>query len=343
MASSFQYNDSRLVSRLTSDRVDPHLVLTKEVGPAYIEYRRRWDRAKNFEETPPFPLHVDYEMMFKCNLRCPMCLMSLEKEDRGLYGQPEKELSAALVMELIREGAAQGQMAMGFGGLWEPLLAPDLPEIIALGRRAGLVDAMFNTNGLLLTEKVGRGLIKAGLTRLMISLDADTPEVYRQVRVGSDFQTVVGNIKNFMRLRQSLGSTLPLVRLSFCRTAVNEHELEPFLKRWHEVVDFFSIQTYGRYPSLNPPGFPTGQMGSPQGQCAQPNKRLLVRHNGQVMPCCDASGTPLALGNVHDESLAAIWRGEKLASLRASIAANSVDKLPLACQECQTKYSDMGN
>jgi len=334
----FQYTDSRRVSRLISDKVDPHDMLTAEIGSAYAEYRCRWELARTFRVTPLFPLHVDYEMKFRCNLRCPMCLMSLPSAGRARYGRADLELAPAKVLELAAEGAAEGQLAMGFGGLWEPLLAPELPDIVAQARRLGLVDVMFNTNGLLLTEKVGRALIEAGLTRLMISLDADTPETYAKMRVGSDYETVAANIRNFMALRRRLGRALPLVRLSFCRTALNEHELEPFLERWHEVVDFFSIQTYGRYESAAPPDFPGERAAPPPpGPCAQPNKRILVRHNGEVMPCCDASGTSLVMGNIRESSLADIWRGSKMAALRETFAGDNLS-LTGACRACQTKF-----
>ena len=338
MAERFQYTDSRRVSRLISDKVDPHAVLTAEIGSAYAEYRNHWELARTFRIIPPFPLHVDYEMKFKCNLRCPMCLMSLPSPERARYGQGDRELNPAKVLELAAEGADQGQRALGFGGLWEPLLSPDLPDIVAGARALGLVDVMFNTNGLLLTEAVGRALIEAGLTRLMISLDADTPETYAQMRIGSDFETVSANIRNFMALRKRLGSALPLVRLSFCRTALNEHELEPFLERWHGLVDFFSIQTYGRYDSAAPPDFPAERISPPPaGRCAQPNKRLLVRHNGEVMPCCDASGTSLVMGNIYQNTLSEIWRGSKLTALRETFVDDN-SSLTGACRACQTKF-----
>ncbi len=336
-AGPFEYADSRRVSRLVADRVDPLAVLTSEIGPAFAEYRREWEAARTFRERPAFPLHVDYEMKFRCQLRCPMCLMSLPADGRRRYGDPGRELSPETVLDLVTQGAAAGQRSLGFGGLWEPLLEPALPDIVAAARDRGLVDAMFNTNGLALTEKVGRALIGAGLTRLMISLDAATAETYAIIRAGSDFETVSANIENFMALRKRMGRVLPLVRLSFCRTAANEHELPAFLERWHGVVDFFSLQAYGRYDTPNPPGFPLQAGPSPAGRCAQPHKRLLVRHNGDVLPCCDASGTALALGDIQTQSLAEIWAGPRLAALRESLAAG---RLTAPCRACQDKFRD---
>ena len=339
MSAPFQYADSRSVSRLTAPRLDLEALLLKEIGPAFGEYRRQWEEARSFKRQPEFPLHVDYEMKFKCNLRCPMCLMSLPEAERVAHGRADQELSPELVMDLVKEGAERGQKALGFGGLWEPLLSPDLPEIVAFARSRGLVDVMFNSNGLLLTEKTGRALIEAGLTRLMISLDAASPEVYAKMRVGSDFETVTANIENFLALRRRLGRALPVLRLSFCRTALNEHELDAFLVRWQGRADFFSIQAYGRYDSAAPPDFPRQALAPPpSGRCAQPHKRLLVRHDGRVLPCCDASGLPLELGNVRVKSLAEIWGGPELAALRRRLAEGDLSGPAAPCAVCQAKF-----
>lgn len=339
----FFYTDSRQVSRLLTAKADPHQILAQEIGPAYQEYRHQWEEARTFKRIPDFPLHVDYEMMFRCNLSCPMCLMSLDPLKRQEYGDQNKELSPEKVMELVAYGAKRGQKAMGFGGLWEPLLSPHVPEIVAEARFLGLVDLMINTNGLLLTEKTGKALLDSGLTRLMISLDAATATTYARMRVGSDFDTVTSNIENFMSLKKSLGRQLPLVRLSFCRTAVNEAELPAFLERWEGKVDFFSVQAYGCYPSAAPPGFAQGRGSAPApaGRCAQPHKRLLVRHNGQVLPCCDASGTSLVLGNIFTQSqtLDQLWEGTVMARLRESLAQTQLSNLTETCQKCQTKFT----
>lgn len=336
---TWSYTDSRRVSRLVADRVDPQAALTAEIGPAFADYRRQWEAARDFRQQPAFPLQVDYEMRFQCNLRCPMCLMSLIPAERNRHGDQTKNLNPQVVRDLIDQGAEQGQRALGFGGLWEPLLEPQLPELAAHARARGLVDVMFNTNGLLLTEKTGRALIEAGLTRLMISLDAATEATYNKMRAGSDFETVTANIENFLALRRRLGRTLPLVRLSFCRTALNDHELEAFVDRWHGRVDFFSIQSYGRYESADPPDFPRSRtVPPPPGRCAQPHKRLLVRHNGLVLPCCDASGLELVMGDIHQQSLAEIWAGEKLAELRQALSRNDFNGSASVCLACQTKF-----
>jgi radical SAM protein with 4Fe4S-binding SPASM domain len=260
--------------------------------------------------------------------------MATHKKSSG--NQPE--LTASIVKALIDEGIKHGQASMGFGGLWEPLLSNDLTELIAYGRKKGLIEAMFNTNGLLLNDRLAEDLIDSGLTRIMISLDAVTAKTYKLMRPGSDLAQVEQNILTLLDKRKRAKSRLPLVRLSFCLTKINQSELLPFLERWNNVVDFFSVQTYGRFDDTSPLLFPNSSpMTLPTGHCAQPFKRLLVRHNGDVLPCCDLSGLSLTLGQaVH--GLAQIWSSSKLFDLRASLKSPNFTDLPVACQSCQTKY-----
>jgi MoaA/NifB/PqqE/SkfB family radical SAM enzyme len=249
-----------------------------------------------------------------------------------------KSLSVGLVKELIAEGAARGQASMGFGGLWEPLLSPDVPGLVEHGTRLGLVDSMMNTNGLLLTRDVSRDLIEAGLTRLMVSLDAATEGTYALMRPGSDFGRVTDNVLGFLEVRRALGRRLPLLRLSFCVTSLNEGELQEFLGRWKGVCDFFSVQRYGDF-GAGSPVFPRDPPGpEPSGRCAQPFKRLAVRHDGTALPCCDLSGIPLAVGSALSGSLEGVWRGDKIALLREAVLKDSPEALPEACRKCRGKY-----
>ena len=345
-APDFDFTDSRRISGLMWARREPDRVISAEVGPRYHDYRHAWNRARGFEQRPAFPLQVDYEPLYRCNLACPICIMSLPAEEKFRWGDPAQTLSFETIRRLLDEGAAGGQAAVGLNGICEPLLTPELPEIVAYARRLGLLDVMFNTNGLLLDEKVSAALIRAGLTRLMISLDAATRDTYDRIRVGSDFDAVCSNIRRFIRLRDEMGSALPLVRVSFCVTSLNEHELVDFIRTWSDQVDFLSIQHYGntfegRYARERSVLFPQGRRYDPgdRPRCAQPWKRVMVRHNGDVIPCCDASGLGLVVGNVHEQTLAEIWQGEKAIEVAQLHFEGRYQDHPV-CRACMSKWGD---
>jgi radical SAM protein with 4Fe4S-binding SPASM domain len=248
------------------------------------------------------------------------------------------ELTPQMVKDLLDQGLEAGQASMGFGGLWEPLLSPHLPELISYGRSRGLVEAMFNANGLLLNKDTSKALIEAGLTRIMISLDAATEPTYKLMRPGSDFKTVVNNILQLLAVRNESKLKLPLVRLSFCLTSLNHFELQAFIDHWEGKVDFFSLQYYGRYLEDAPALFPVDvPVPPPSGRCAQPFKRLQIGHDGRVLPCCDLSGLELTLGDAYRNSLKEIWEGESLRVLRQRLLGDKERYVP-ACRRCQSKY-----
>ncbi|MDR1084696.1 MAG: radical SAM protein [Deltaproteobacteria bacterium] len=322
--------DSLNVSKFLA-RGDPLAVLAGQLGPEFAEYRRKWELARTFKIKLPYPLHVDYELLKACNLRCPMCLS-------GQSPQAKESLDPEKVKSLIKEGARMGQCSMGFGGLWEPLLSPHIAELVAVGREQGLMDAMFNTNGQLLTAGLSRDLIEAGLTRLMISVDAASESTYRQMRPGGNFGLLEDNILQFLSVRQKLKKKLPVLRLSFCLTEYNFGELKTFLDTWSDKVDFFSLQEYGRFSPDLPALFPKGNLGSgPGGRCAQPQKRLLIRHNGRVLPCCDLSGLDLTVGNIKTQEIKEIWSGPEVETIRTSLAGLKA-QWPESCLKCQDKY-----
>jgi radical SAM protein with 4Fe4S-binding SPASM domain len=338
------FSDSRGISLLKSSRGDPNRIIASVIGQDYWDYRREWELARTFIQRPPFPIQVDYELFYGCNLKCPICIMSLPLEERSRWGDPAVKLSLDQVKSMLDEGAAHGQRAAGLNGICEPLMYPDLAEVVAHARDRGLVDVMFNTNGLLLDEKISRDLIQAGLTRIMISIDAASEEVYQRIRIGSDFHRVCSNVKRFVELRKEMGRVLPLVRASFCVTSVNEHELDDFTDYWAGVVDFFSIQHYGNtfegaaarsreYLFSRNHCYAPG--ASPR--CAQPNKRVMVRHNGDVIPCCDASGLDLVIGNVNRQSIKDIWEGPAAGRIRRLQYEGRYYDHPV-CQRCMTKW-----
>jgi radical SAM protein with 4Fe4S-binding SPASM domain len=270
--------------------------------------------------------------------------MSLPAAERARWGDPDLRLNLATVTELLDEGAAKGQAAVGLNGMCEPLLSPDLPEIVAYARSKGMVDVMFNTNGLLLDADISRRLIRAGLTRIMISLDASTEETYRKIRAGSNFERVTENVRSFIRLRRELGRALPVVRVSFCLTSLNEHELEDFIRTWSDLADFFSIQQYGNtfageHAQEGSRLFPERHRYEPANhqRCAQPWKRVMVRHNGEVIPCCDASGLNLVIGNIYHHCLEDIWLGGPAEAIRSLHKRGRYARHPI-CRACMTKW-----
>lgn len=113
----------------------------------------------------------------RCNLACDHCYLDA---DTLKHGSP-LELTTDEVCRLLDDVVlcGDGPMVVLTGG--EPLMRPDLEEIIAYG--AGLNLAMVvGTNGIMLTEQRVRALKDAGVLGLGISVDSRDPEYHDEFR-----------------------------------------------------------------------------------------------------------------------------------------------------------------
>ena len=103
------------------------------------------------------------EVTRRCNLRCPHCFTS---SGGGAHPGPPRELLERLLVDL----GASGIRAVAFSG-GEPLLRPDLAELMRHGRAANIEHFGLVTNGYLVNRSRARELVAAGLQNVQVSLD----------------------------------------------------------------------------------------------------------------------------------------------------------------------------
>ncbi|MCA9982901.1 MAG: GTP 3',8-cyclase MoaA [Anaerolineales bacterium] len=116
----------------------------------------------------------------KCNFRCPYCMPAeIFGADYNFLSKPEL-LSNDELFRLARLFVDLGVTKLRITG-GEPLLRPQLPELISrLTALEGVDDVALTTNAFYL-RKHAQALKSAGLSRLTISLDSLDDEVFRQL------------------------------------------------------------------------------------------------------------------------------------------------------------------
>ena len=130
---------------------------------------------------------------------------------------PDQWLDFHLYSKVLQEGVAHGLSSIRLGITGEPLIRKDIISFVELARDLGVTDIMLITNGQLLTQQLAQGLIKAGLTRLMVSIDAATPGTYARIRRGGTYARLLENVLWFLDARQTLGSPLPPLAGQLCQ------------------------------------------------------------------------------------------------------------------------------
>ena len=132
-----------------------------------------------------------------------------------------------------------------------------------------------------------------------------------------------------MRLRnQGKTGGLPWVRVSFVEMPENAAEKEEFIAYWRGKVDHVDIQKYVK-PDLV---FDQELLKKhKQFKCVDPWRRLSVRANGDILPCCAFSGELLRLGNIRSMTIEQAWRSPKMQEIREGIIHDSSP----VCSICQ--------
>jgi MoaA/NifB/PqqE/SkfB family radical SAM enzyme len=148
----------------------------------------------------PYPSKLFVEITSRCNLGCFMCV-----KQTGGGCIAEGDLSAAHFAAL--EPALPTLEALLLNGVGEPLLHPQLEafirrakELMPAGSSVG-----FQSNGLLLTPQRALALAEAGLDRICLSVDASTPEIFRQLRQGGELPAIDSAFAALQRAREVSG------------------------------------------------------------------------------------------------------------------------------------------
>ncbi len=188
----------------------------------------------------------------RCNLRCRTCILY-----RGGW-EPERDISLE-ELHMISEQLPELDRAV-LHGIGEPLLNRELPAMIRhlKGRE---MTVLFNTNGILLNERMQEELIDSSLDELRISLDAASANGYKAVRDSGKFNLLVDNLHSFARRLESRRLSKPKLSLWFLGSKENIKELpdlidlasvigigEVYLQR---LVYFLDTEGYGVATSQN--------------------------------------------------------------------------------------------
>jgi len=277
------------------NKKDIHSIVKKYNNKeAYEEYRKLWIQSYELNTVPDYPIQLDFEINYSCNFRCPMCTWSAEST-KGMG--KETWFDFEVFKEVIDDGVKKGLKVIRLNYINEPLIRPELVKFIKYARQAGILDIYFSTNGSLLSEKVSHELITSGLTRVQVSLDAHSEEMYKKIRISNfTLKGITDNIINFMKIRDlTYNSELPTLRVNFVKTEENQHELDDFVAFWRDKVDGVGVQDLVNIMS---PSDNKEMSNIIDFKCAQPFNHLVVRYNGSILPCCTFFGAELPVARL---------------------------------------------
>jgi MoaA/NifB/PqqE/SkfB family radical SAM enzyme len=181
-----------------------------------------WVRNYSFLLLAPQFLNVEF-VGGKCNLNCRMCVGT----NSSRYTGELRSIDVSLLDRMMHGAETICGITLSSGDS-DPLLHPQISEVIELGKKHQVPIDMF-TNGHALSTQLCRQIVESkAFGAFNVSIDAATPETYVKVRRAS-FDHVIRRIEMLQAMKAEMKVSNPWVSLSFVAMADTIQELPEFV------------------------------------------------------------------------------------------------------------------
>jgi PqqA peptide cyclase len=310
----------------------------------------------------PNPLALIAEVTHRCPLHCVYCSNPLQ------LASVKEELTTAEWSRVFEQSGQLGMLHAHFTG-GEPLARPDLTELIAAARAAGLYTNLI-TSGLGLTEQRLQALVEAGLDHIQISFQ-DSREPAANWIAGAKAHAHKIELSHAIRRRVDEKRLAFTVNLVVHRQNLDHlEEMIAFIEQLNpERIEIAHTQYYGWALANRAALMPTrAQLEKAVAIVAAAEKRLagrvridsvvpdyyakypkacmggwgrrlmLINPAGKVLPCHAAEVLPgMSFENVREKTLEWIWQeSSSFQKFRGE------DWMPEPCRSCDRRTEDFG-
>jgi len=227
---------------------------------------------------------VHIEPMNVCNANCIMCTY-------GGMSRPKGKMDLPLFRKVVDECGAMGVSSIILNFYGEPLLHEDIVEFVKYARKNTSARVGFDTNGILLTEKLSRDILSESID-VVISFHGLNRDSYRTIYGVDVFDKVVANIKQLIEINKELGDPSRII-VQTTKMDITFHDDESVGKRLIElfgdavtqsITSCTSIAGYSREDHrLDKTPFVR------RHSCNSLLDQLAILWNGDVTVCCTDS------------------------------------------------------
>ncbi len=280
------------------------------------------------------PLVMSWNVTRECNMKCSHCYINATKDrlNNELTTQEAKNL-----MDQIYQVSAP--LLILSGG--EPLLRPDIFELISYGSKIGLKMGL-GSNGSLIDESVARKLKKAGIATVSVSLDSNIAAQH------DEFRGVAGAWEKAVQACKALRKNNVLVQVNATLTQQNYNQIDDIMslaenigvenfhlfflvptgrgtkltdispEKYEEMITKTFAKTANHKLNVRPSCAPQFMriakgLGLDMRQwirgCIAGLYYCRIYPNGDVTPC---PYLPVKLGNIREKSFKEIWFNSKV-------------------------------
>lgn len=276
-----------------------------------------------------WPDSLAVEPTTSCNLRCPECPSGLRSFTRG---------TGHMTLDNFKKVIDQSYKHLNFLTLYfqgEPFINKNFLDFVRYASEKKIYTAT-STNAHFLNDEMAKSTVESGLSRLIISLDGTTQEVYSQYRKAGKLEKVLEGTKNIVKWKKELKSKTPHVIFQFLVVKPNEHQIVEARMLADELgVDEIKFKTAQLYDYKNghdlmPENehysrYKKGANGKYElktkmgNHCWRMSHSPVITWDGAMVPCCFDKDAQHQMGSVMEDGLKSIWKNKDYQDFRKKL------------------------
>ena len=290
-----------------------------------------YDRLKE-----AFPSQIIVDSTELCNLACIHCPHPQFKQSKYYSGRKlDPELNAKLVDEVRNFGRGITQY-IRYTSEGEPLIHPQIFDMLSLAVRESGTTVTLTTNGVLLTDSRIARLLACGVHLVDISIDAFNDETYAKVRVNGDLSVTRSNVLNLIAGVKENRSQMKVV-VSYIEQPMNERETSDFELFWKDNgADHVVIRKLHSCAGAKSSIADQMRMDSVteiRRPCLYPWERIVLTPRGSLAFCPADWTHGSTIADYSKVSIRETWQGEFYQKLREAHITNRYHN-HLFCGQC---------
>lgn len=330
-------------------------LFTRDSGLALLDILHRL-----FPFIRPYPQAMEIEITTRCHLRCAIC-------EHTYWEEPPRDMSYEEFKKVIDQFPKLKWI--GTSGIGSSFLNKDFLKMLRLLKSRSVFVEFFDSFDLV-DRAIAEELVDLKIDKIWVSMDACTEQTYAKIRVGTNLDKVLGNIRTLLDIKEQRCSPLPEVWYQMIVTKLNVNEMPDYVDLihslvkgrkynfatlifWSNILSFPEVRhlstdipqdirkevlsrarKYGIYITWNENIQPI----HPVSYCVRWNEPFVLV-TGNVQPCCIINQANqrehqkrYSFGNLFYEDFRDIWRSKKFKDFLNTIKRN---EFPDICRFCR--------
>ena len=282
---------------------------------SYLSNRFQW---KYFPKiiVPKFPLNIDIEVSSKCQIKCDHCFrqyMDIKEDDF---------MPLDMYKKIVGESGKNGLFTLKFSMRGEPLLHPDIVEMVQYAKEHGVKEVWINTNGGPVTEELAYDLVSAGVDWITMSFDG-LGKMYESIRYPLKYDESLNKLKILRKTRDSLKANT-MLNVQTIWSAIKDDPVQ-YIDLMKNIVDRVAYNPDMNFKDIT-------LIPDDNFVCPRLWQRICITSKGYFLKCPSDFKMQDVLGHVDNYSVQQAW--DILQGKQRELHLTGQKKLSPVCNEC---------